>query len=276
MKPVYLFACAALIFILAACAPAAPAPTAVPTVPPVPATATPAPTPTAAPASTLYYEENAQVEIINSQGTRVLIDVYDPSSLSAPATSKDILLTTHNHSDHISEGFLQSFPGKQIYIASGELDAPGVHITGIMSAHNAGDTMQPKDGTNYLFLIETDGLRIAHFGDIGQEALTAEQLKTLGKIDILITQFSNSFSQMDPQNQKGIKLAEQIQPRLIIPTHNELAAMKIVLKNWAGLAADTPSVRVSPATLPEKTTLLFMGTSAPSFQRIFNLKAPQW
>jgi len=48
----------------------------------------------------IYYEQNAQVELINSEGSRVLIDVHDPTALSSPPTVNDVLLTTHNHGDH--------------------------------------------------------------------------------------------------------------------------------------------------------------------------------
>ena len=58
----------------------------------------------------LYYEENAQIELISPEGLRVLIDVHDPSALSSPPTAKDVLLTTHNHGDHRRLDFVSSFP----------------------------------------------------------------------------------------------------------------------------------------------------------------------
>jgi hypothetical protein len=54
----------------------------------------------ASPAVTVFYEENGQVELLSSKGTLVLIDVWDPSKLSRPATKNDILLTAHTHPDH--------------------------------------------------------------------------------------------------------------------------------------------------------------------------------
>ena len=65
---------------------------------------------------TLYHEGYAQVELISPQGTRVLIDVADPSALISPATEEDILLTTHGHSDHFDADFADSFPGQQLWI----------------------------------------------------------------------------------------------------------------------------------------------------------------
>ena len=69
----------------------------------------------------LYYEENAQVELISPEGSRVLIDVHDPSLLSSPPTSKDVLLTTHNHGDHRRLDFVSSFPGKQLDVKTGDI-----------------------------------------------------------------------------------------------------------------------------------------------------------
>jgi len=50
---------------------------------------------------------------MDSSGRRILIDVYDPTLLTSPARATDILLTTHNHSDHYLESFEQSFPGRR-------------------------------------------------------------------------------------------------------------------------------------------------------------------
>jgi hypothetical protein len=61
---------------------------------------------------TIYYEGNAQAELLCCEGTRILIDVALPDRLSKPATKSDILLTTHMHSDHYNPRF--AFPGKKI------------------------------------------------------------------------------------------------------------------------------------------------------------------
>lgn len=47
--------------------------------------------------------------------------------------------------------------------------------------------------TNTIFVVETAGLRIAHFGDLGQTEFTAEQLAALGRIDVAFMQFENSL-----------------------------------------------------------------------------------
>jgi formylglycine-generating enzyme required for sulfatase activity len=220
---------------------------------------------------TIYYEENAQVEIVSPQGGRVLVDVYSPELLSTPPGAQDILLTTHTHPDHINQDFLASFLGQQLMARSGKIALPGMTILGIPAAHNAGDALRPKGGTNYIFLVETSGLRIAHFGDIGQAALTAEQLRALGQVDIAITQFANPYSDMDATNQKGFKLMEQLNPRLIIPTHVNYDTAQLAAGRWDGLYTDLSSVTLCPENLSDQTQILFMGQAATNYAPRLNL-----
>ncbi len=243
-----------------------------PTLPPPTLT----PRPTSSPALTLYYEENAQVELISSQGTRVLIDVYDPALLSSPATDQDILLTTHTHPDHVNASFDAAFKGQQLFVKTGEIKTAAVTIQGLAAAHNAGDALQPEGGTDYVFVVDMDGLRIAHLGDIGQNTLTAEQLAALGKVDLAITQFSNSYSQMDASNKKGFNLMAQVKPQLILPTHNSLEAVQYARTLWPCLYTDKPSVKIRRENLSAETRLLFMGRLAPSYGKITQATAVGW
>lgn len=227
---------------------------------------------------TLYYEERAQVELVSPQGTRVLIDVFDPSALTSPATEKDVLLTTHGHQDHIDRDFSDSFPGQQLRIREGEINLSDVTITGIASAHTAydSDEFKPEGGTNYIFTVDMGGLRIVHFGDIGQDQLTQEQLDALGTVDIAITQFVNSFSQMDLGNKKGFNLMAQVKPKLVIPTHGGSGvdvveyAMELGWEVFAGAS----EVTIGRADLSDTTRYLVLGESGPMLKKIFDL--PEW
>ena len=240
-------------------------------------TSTPIPTnPPESTQVTLYYEENAQFELISPQGTRVLIDVFNPSALSSPVTEKDILLTTHGHGDHIEGDFAASFPGQQLRIREGEINLPDVSIRGIASAHSASDEFKPEGGSNYIFIVDMGGLRIAHFGDIGQDQLTQEQLDALGEVDIALTQFVNSYSRMSVENKKGFNLMAQVKPRLIIPTHgnSDADAIKYAMELWEVFATDTIGVSVGKSDLSDGTQLLVMGEMAHLVQKIYDL--PAW
>ncbi len=64
-------------------------------------------------------------------------------------------------------------------------------IRGIASVRSASDELQSEGGSNHIYIVDMGGLRIAHFGDIGQEQLTQEQLEALGEVDIALTQLVN-------------------------------------------------------------------------------------
>jgi len=180
----------------------------------------------------------------------------------------DVLLTTHTHWDHWNEEFQVKFPGVQLFMQAGMLEAPGAIIQGIASAHNAGDRFKPQGGTNYIYLIEIGGLRIAHFGDIGQRTLTEEQLTVLGAVDIAITQINNTYSEMNAENRKGINLMEQLQPRLVIPTHLNLDTVKLAVAQWDGYFAQSSSVKICKSDFGQDgTEFLLMGDAVDTMTK---------
>ena len=277
----------------AGCVPvAAPPPTATP-IPPTPTLTPVSPTPTPIPQAstsetdleskhaddseiTLYYRQPAQVELFSLQGTRVLIDVWDPGGLTSPPTAQDVLLTTHRHPDHYQGAFLDSFPGQQLDTREGEINLPDVTIRGIASAHNAGETLLPEGGTNYIFIVDMSGLRIAHFGDIGQEQLTQEQLDALGEVDVAITQLANDFSGMNIENKKGFNLMEQVQPKLIIPTHSDSDTYKHAMEMWESFYVEdaeggTEKVMIGRSGLSDGTRFLVLGYRGVLYRETYDL-----
>jgi len=211
------------------------------------------------PGVTIAYEGNAQVELRASGGARVLVDVWDPEALSAPPTSEDVLLTTHTHDDHVSPDFQADFPGEQLFVKAGKMDTSTATIRSIPAAHSEGDPIVPEGGTDYIFVIDMGGLRIVHFGDLGQDSLTPEQLAAIGDVDVAVMQFENSFSQMDAENGKGFDLMQQVNPRLIIQTHTSLAAVQEAAKLWPLLYSPRSVVRVTATELPAETSMLLLG-----------------
>jgi L-ascorbate metabolism protein UlaG (beta-lactamase superfamily) len=226
-------------------------------------------------AVTIYYEDNAQVELISPAGVRVLVDVWNHTLLSAPPTESDILLTTHGHPDHYSQVFIDAFPGQKLTVQTGKLSVEDVTIVSIPSAHNVTDNLPEEGASNYIFIVDVAGLRVAHFGDIGQEALTDEQLTALGEVDIAITQFNNSYSTMNLQNMKGFNLMDQVQPKLIIPTHTALDVLEIVAEKWEGFQTQTWPILVDRSMLVEgQTRFLAVGVYAKASENLHSF--PDW
>lgn len=249
-----------------------------PTVTAVLPTTTPSPVPPTATQALacvqIYYGGYAQFEIINEFGQRVLVDIHDPDKLSSPVVVSDVLLTTHTHYDHLNEDFQTNFPGLQLFVQTGLLEAPGAIIQGIASSHNVGDRLRSEGGTNYIYLIETGGLRIAHFGDIGQATLSDEQLTILGAVDIAISQINNPYSEMNAENRKGINLMDQLQPRLVIPTHSNLDTIKLAVSKWNGYYVESSGVQICESDLGQYgTKILLLGDAVETMMKYVDLEA---
>jgi L-ascorbate metabolism protein UlaG (beta-lactamase superfamily) len=276
MKCSLLIAPLALLSLVATtCAPAATPP---PANPPAPAADTPVPAATSVPQEPkvkITYEDNAQFELVSPQGTRVLIDIADPAKLTSPATAQDILLTTHGHGDHLNSPFAKSFPGQQLKFQDGEIKQADVAIQAIKAAHNA----TAPDGSDYIFVVDMGGLRIAHFGDLGQKKLTQDQMDQLGAVDVAISQLENSYSAMSLANKKGFNQMEQVKPKLLIPTHGNgnMEVLKYALGLWKEGYTGSGQIAIGRSDLPaDGTRLLVLGDEflVPAYQKV--LKLPVW
>lgn len=256
-----------LLLFLACCAkPAtpAPAPTQAPTV-------IPTALPTEVPVITLTYQDNAQVELVTPSGRHIYIDVANPASLTKDPSAADILLTTHLHGDHYYADFQKAFPGQQLFTSEGKIELPDVTITGIAAGHNSNDPIQVVNSSDYIYIIDLAGLRIAHFGDLGQEALNESQLAALGTVDLAIMQFANSYSSMNATNLKGFNLMDQVKPRLIIPTHSDQATIKIATKRWKGYYSENPTITLTAAVIPAEQSILVLGNLSIAYGALFKL-----
>lgn len=229
------------------------------------------------PKVTLIYADQAQVELVSPQGVRVLIDICMPFALSKPATKKDILLTTHEHADHIFRTFEEAFTGPKLTCKAGTIHLGDVRITGISGEHNdvPGDRWS-LPGSNIIFVIEMAGLRIVHFGDLGQKELRPEQLEALGKVDVVVMQFANPLSTMGAENLKGFRLMEQVRPGLIIPTHMDLECVRIASERWEACCAQGNVLRIGRSSLGEKTRFALMGENARFAGAMFDLPLIDW
>jgi len=135
-----------------------------------------------------------------------------------------------------------------------------------------------KDVGGLLYVVEMAGLTIAHFGHIGQNELTQDQLDALGDIDIAITQLANSYSRMGIENKKGFHLMDQVRPRLIIPTRSDMETVEHAVARWESYYADSP-VNIARSDLSDGTRFLVMGDGTDSslglaYKGIFSL--PDW
>ena len=221
-------------------------------------------------------QESAQFEISSSSSPKIYIDVIDSSYIQAPIGDDDILLITHSHPDHYDKGFCDSFPGKSLIFKEGVLVFKNGKAISIPSTHTdkLEDKFMPEGGSNYILIVEVNGLKIAHFGDIGQSKFTEEQIRTIGRVDRAITQFVNPLSDMNLQNMKAYNLMDSISPSIIIPTAHgrfQSEVIKQAQKKWDVFASEEKILSFSKETLPTKTAFIVWGDGASFIKEDFSL-----
>lgn len=199
--------------------------------------------------------------ITSPQGVKVFVDAIAlPTGMESEMDKEgNLMAVTHMHSDHYSGRITGGFKGQKLVNKAGVIVSGDVRVEGIESSHFDDD----PDGTNFIFIIDVAGYRIAHFGDCGQAVLTDEQLKKIGHVDVAIAQFENSFSEANLATKKCYKLMAQVNPTIIIPTHiASNPAIKLINQTWPVEAAKNTSFMLNKELLDKGKRAIFIGTNA--------------
>ena len=138
--------------------------------------------------------------------------------LTYKGVSADIVTISHQHEDHNQFENVSGY--KRVVDGPGEYEISEVSIIGMPSYHD--DKKGKIRGKNIIFIIEMDGLRIAHLGDLGYK-LSESELESLGSIDILMIpvggEYTIGFSQ-------AAEITRSIEPYLIFPMHYQTHGLK--------------------------------------------------
>ena len=156
------------------------------------------------------------VELEN--GLRILTDPYD-DQCGYPVTpvAADAVLVSHGHGDHAA---VDTVPGDPTVIREAGVYslAPDVKVTAIEAFHD--DQGGAQRGKNLLFLLEAEGLRVAHLGDLGHLP-TPEQVAALAPLDTVMIPVGGFFTIDAPTAQK---VAEMLRAKVILPMHYNTSA----------------------------------------------------
>ena len=161
---------------------------------------------------------------IQSGETVVFTDPFDKEiGLTPPRSQADIVTVSHNHHDHNN---CEALSGNALVIEGpGEYEIKGVEVRGILSFHD--DKEGKERGTNTIYVIEIEGIKIAHLGDLGQSKLTAEQVEQIDGVDILMIPVGGSNYTIDGET--AVDVINQIEPRIVIPMHYKIPGLNIKL-----------------------------------------------
>ena len=156
---------------------------------------------------------HAEFYLMTESGYRIVTDPYDEScGYPVEKIAADAVLVSHHHHDHDAVENVTGYP--QIIDSAGTYTLSGdVRVTALDAFHD--DAQGSKRGKTLLFLIETEGLKVAHLGDLG-DSLTAEQSRALKNVDLLMIPVGGFFT-IDAKKARDI--AESLAAKIILPMH---------------------------------------------------------
>ena len=156
---------------------------------------------------------HSQFLLEDRHGQRVVTDPFDAHT-GYPMTPvrADAVTVSHAHGDH---SFTEKVTGSPVVIdtAGTRSPLPDVRITGIPSFHDGEGGA--KRGSNLLMLIEMDGLRTLHCGDLGHLPDGAI-LEAAGRVDVLLVPVGGFFT-IDAE--AAMETCRLFRPRVIVPMH---------------------------------------------------------
>lgn len=155
----------------------------------------------------------------------IVTDPFDHPRLGfkMPPTSADIVTISHHHQDHDSTAVVKATSKRSepfLVDGPGEYEIAAVSIFGIASFHD--NSSGAKRGENTVYVINLDGLRLAHLGDLGHK-LTETQLEEVNGVDILFIPIGGTYTIDDNE---AIEVIGQIEPLIVIPMHYLTKEMK--------------------------------------------------
>ncbi len=125
----------------------------------------------------------------------------------------DLTLITHEHGDHNAAEIVGGSP-PVLRSTAGRLESPLGEVLAIASEHDA--AAGTERGPNTIFVFQLGGLRIAHFGDLGQSALREEQAQALGAVDLVFLPVGGGPTIGADQ---ATAIVERLAPGWVVPMH---------------------------------------------------------
>lgn len=189
----------------------------------------------------------------SEQGTKIITDPFDGSvGYNIPEIESDIITVSHDHYDHNYTEGVQGNP--KVIDDVQQYKIQDIKIEGFPAFHD--DVKGAERGPVIIYVIDIDGLRVCHVGDLGH-LLSKSQLEEIGKIDILFVPVGGTFT-LDAEGAKG--LVEQFEPKLVIPMHFKTPAIsmpidpvdKFIKLMEKGELLDTTTIEVTSETLDDE------------------------
>ena len=188
----------------------------------------------------------------------IVTDPY-PDAIGLRMGGQQALAVTvsHHHPNHTHWEGVGGDP--KVLRGPGEYELSGIYVTGIMTPAGEGD---PSGKRNTAYVIEMDGLRLCHLGDVSS-SLTTRQVEGLTPVDVLFLPVGGVCTVEVPEARE---MVQRLDPRVVIPMHYRLPGLSVGLQGLdvflreMGLRDVQPQARlnVTSSSLPPEMRVVIL------------------
>ncbi len=161
--------------------------------------------------------------------------------------------TTRDGATHLPSSLEDAF----LLDGPGEYEVKHVLVNGVRTFRD--DKRGAERGRNVAFVVELDGVKTVHLGDIAH-LLTEEKVGEVGPVDVACVPIGGPLSPT-----KAAELIAQLDPRIVVPMpvcEDERACDEALARflHEMGATGTTPQPRLSitSSSLPEETTTVLL------------------
>lgn len=161
--------------------------------------------------------------ITKDDGTKIITDPYNEDMPYKKINDEaDYVTVSHDHFDHNA---VETIPGQPYVVnnVSGFKDKK-VDITGISTYHD--DAEGAERGENIIFMMQLDGMKVSHLGDLGHP-LNSSQVEKLKDTDILLLPVGGHFT-IDAD--QAYEVVKKLEPKIVIPMHFKTDILDLPIK----------------------------------------------
>jgi L-ascorbate metabolism protein UlaG (beta-lactamase superfamily) len=157
--------------------------------------------------------------VLESGQTTLLIDPFDEQvGYPMDKVQAGFVLVSHEHGDHNNVALAEGRPRIMRGLVEGKWrtvkeTVDGIAISSVPTYHD--DTKGTQRGRNTVFIVEAEGLRVVHLGDLGHP-LDGEAAKAIGRPDVLMVPVGGHFTVDAAQAHAAVA---RLRPGIVIPMH---------------------------------------------------------
>ena len=179
--------------------------------------------------------------IENNSGETLLTDPFDTSvGYGEPDADADVITVSHHHHDHDNvEAIGRS---KAVYDKAGDYSFGSFKIEQIPSFHD--DVKGAKRGPNLITVIEADGEKIVHLGDLGHFPDT-EQLHSISAADVLLVPIGGYYT---IDSKTAADIVQTAKPKSVVAMHYRNERCKFPISDEKEFVKLTDAIYVNNCT----------------------------